>query len=955
MDILSQTKLSASEWESIEIPVTESELKILNMIHNSYGKEEVNKITNTNLNMIRFTKMTANPEIQAFLYRKYFLPIVQKNLENMKQKWKPFDNYKFDSKIAKKLKKADSIRIENSDKLIQANQHDIYEFDCMKYCNQILHLAFTGKPFASELYTLQFWRQSKMENTNQYVLDFMDMILHFGNKHVSIEKVISDAETIIEKNPNLYKYENISLYSHQKELFTLCLQSPKRKRFEDEDEEETGPIHYTPKPKLILYSAPTGTGKTLSPIGLTNEYKVIFVCVARHVGLALAKSAISMNKRVGFAFGCDSANDIRLHYFSAADYTKNRRTGGIWKVNHNVGSKVELMICDVHSYLHAMRYMIKFTKDRSTLLTYWDEPTMTLDYEDHPLHSVIQNNWQNNEIYNMVLSCATLPKEDELQDAIMDYRLKVQEYFDEQRQEKEFEKQLLLEEIEEYNQSVESEEEKRKAVLCEYVPIQKEDNTDYIVSFKEPEPVEVYTITSYDCRKSIPILNQSGYCFMPHIHCNTIEELHSYASYCKENKTLLRYFDLKGIIDFVQYIHEHNLITKEYHHMDNYFESIEDVSMNKLKLYYLDLLQSISKDQWKVTRTYLMMRQEKKYKFMNNKSRNTSSNTLTRLHSNPVGTTSSTTITRNNSESQVDQIRKTEIQNTLDGVYLTTKDAHTLTDGPSIYLADNILNMAKFYVRESRLPDVILKQLVDTITRNEKLYEKIEELEQKLEEELSSDNVNSSSTSKKKDRGSGSAYSKNASKDIENGNNTGAELLKENIDNMRDQIRQVTLNPHYIPNSHEHQEKWTPGGKIYESAFRGSLNEQDIKDVLELEISIQFKVLVLMGVGVLIQQEKKAYEEIIKRLAVEQKLFLILTSSDYIYGTNYQFCHGFIGKDLKNMTPQKTLQAMGRVGRNKHQQDYTIRFRDDSMIHGLFHSPEVNREAYNMNKLFCRD
>jgi hypothetical protein len=163
----------------------------------------------------------------------------------------------------------------------------------------------------------------------------------------------------------------------------------------------------------------------------------------------------------------------------------------------------------------------------------------------------------------------------------------------------------------------------------------------------------------------------------------------------------------------------------------------------------------------------------------------------------------------------------------------------------------------------------------------------------------------------------------------------------------------MSLNPHYIPNSEEHQEKWTNGK--HPNAFRASLTENDVKSIMELEISLQYKVLVLMGVGVLIQQEKKEYEEIVKQLADDQKLFLILTSSDYIYGTNYQFCHGFIGKDLQNMTPQKTLQAMGRVGRNKHQQNYTIRFRDDNMIHNLFKIPKINREALNMNLLFSHD
>ena len=55
------------------------------------------------------------------------------------------------------------------------------------------------------------------------------------------------------------------------------------------------------------------------------------------------------------------------------------------------------------------------------------------------------------------------------------------------------------------------------------------------------------------------------------------------------------------------------------------------------------------------------------------------------------------------------------------------------------------------------------------------------------------------------------------------------------------------------------------------------------------------------------------------------------------------------------MTPQKTLQTMGRIGRNKHQQDYTIRFRDNRMIHSLFQTQLENIEADNINRLFTYD
>jgi hypothetical protein len=89
-----------------------------------------------------------------------------------------------------------------------------------------------------------------------------------------------------------------------------------------------------------------------------------------------------------------------------------------------------------------------------------------------------------------------------------------------------------------------------------------------------------------------------------------------------------------------------------------------------------------------------------------------------------------------------------------------------------------------------------------------------------------------------------------------------------------------------------------------------------------------------------------------KQLAVQQKLYLIIASSDYIYGTNYQFCHGYISKDLSNMTQEKTIQALGRIGRNQLNKEYSIRFRDDSLIEKIFVDVEDRPEVENMNKLF---
>ena len=128
----------------------------------------------------------------------------------------------------------------------------------------------------------------------------------------------------------------IKLYEHQKHIITTCSR---------------------PSAKLVLYQAPTGTGKTLTPLALVKKHKIIFVCAAKHIGLQLAKCCISLQIPIAVAFGCKDPSDIRLHYFAAKEKIRNRRTGGIFRVDNSVGDLVEIIISDVQSYLPSMYYM----------------------------------------------------------------------------------------------------------------------------------------------------------------------------------------------------------------------------------------------------------------------------------------------------------------------------------------------------------------------------------------------------------------------------------------------------------------------------------------------------------------------------------------------------------------------------------------------------------------------
>jgi len=143
-------------------------------------------------------------------------------------------------------------------------------------------------------------------------------------------------------------------------------------------------------------------------------------------------------------------------------------------------------------------------------------------------------------------------------------------------------------------------------------------------------------------------------------------------------------------------------------------------------------------------------------------------------------------------------------------------------------------------------------------------------------------------------------------------------------------------------------------GRAYDTgnAFTSNIDEEYMVQIMLLkDVDDSWKVLLLLGIGVFTDHKSSAYTEIMKKLADQQKLYLVIADSDYIYGTNYQFCHGYLSKDLL-LTQEKIIQALGRIGRNNIQQEYSARFRDDSQISVLFTRVADKPEVINMNQLF---
>jgi hypothetical protein len=182
--------------------------------------------------------------------------------------------------------------------------------------------------------------------------------------------------------------------------------------------------------------------------------------------------------------------------------------------------------------------------------------------------------------------------------------------------------------------------------------------------------------------------------------------------------------------------------------------------------------------------------------------------------------------------------------------------------------------------------------------------------------------------------------------------------LQEKMDELRLQVKWGALNDMFVPNRADHLKRWAPHltEEVIASTnpFTSRVEPEDVERIMVLQIENIWKVLLMMGIGVMTDKSNsnKTYTEIMKDLAQNQRLYLIIASTDYIYGTNYQFCHGYLGKDLSDISQEKIIQALGRIGRNKLQQEYSIRFRDDAHLLKIFQAAVNKPEVVNMARLF---
>jgi hypothetical protein len=797
---LQQAKLTRGEWEGIENPINEKEKGILKMLIEGY--DNIDAFHCEQISMLSYTKMEDNAETHDFMYYTYF----KKQTEELLKFYNVDVSLWPNSDSKKKLKKADMFRIQNTNCNLEVKLAMILEYIILDILDEAKRSTVASVNWNKAVYAARKIMSYKLHNFNCHVRNAVNLIYQKQKEVMNMSTLYNEASEVLLQNPHLKKVHVYHLYQHQKELYSHSKRT---------------------QSKLIFLRAPTGTGKTVSPLGLLKSKRVIFVCAARHVGLSLARSAISMRRKVAFAFNCASADDVRLHYFAAKECIRDKRSGAIRKVDNSVGDNVEMIISDLKSCKIAMYYMAAFN-DVSNLILYWDEPTISLDRKDSLMHKTISEIWGNLKIPNIVLSSATLPFQNQIQSVCQDYKARF--------------------------------------------------------------GGEIVDITSSDYEKSISVINVEQREINPHRCFDNFKDFARSREWCITNPTILRYISIQECVDFGKWM-EKNILEDSPLEISSYFDDCLGFTISSLKMHYLHLLKVIEHEDFNDVKHHFYNKGKKMFD---------------------------------------------------SSVLLTTSDAHTLTNGPTIYLAQDVSKIARFLLQKSNVPNVAVEDVYKDLDYNRKISKEIEKLEKQASP------ADEGSATKKSDKKAERETSKIDQNETR---------IQRQIQQLLSSMRIARLHDMFVPNTTEHLSHWCPRmEKSRDIPYSSNISEDETRDIMNLRDTQDiWKLLLLMGIGVLENSMSVEYTEKMKTLASSQKLYLLIAGDDYIYGTNYQFGHVYIGKDLVDMTQDKIIQAVGRVGRDISAKQYTVRVRHNDIGQRLFSKVDDKIEVINMRRLFNED
>jgi len=211
---LKQRKLDKSEWESIEVPSTDNEKEILQLI--IIGFHDVNLKYNNIKSLFNYLKIEYKESMEDYLYTKYFETMINQlrktytgTIFTVSIKGKPFIN------------SADKIRLEKTtvEKVMGSG---IFEYKIIEILDTILRLKrVANTQWLVHYFTLYKLLRNTITLVNRHIRLIAQNLLTAFEDELDMFDVISRSVEFIEKNAILLKTADMQLYDHQKELFSI--------------------------------------------------------------------------------------------------------------------------------------------------------------------------------------------------------------------------------------------------------------------------------------------------------------------------------------------------------------------------------------------------------------------------------------------------------------------------------------------------------------------------------------------------------------------------------------------------------------------------------------------------------------------------------------------------------------------------------------------------------------
>ena len=407
--LISQEKLTASQWKSIEQNASPRDKLVIDALLSLIVQQDKKRNTDNNLGY-------CGDQIYLDIIRSVLLDREVVNILPEPEKEDKKSKNKKSKKIKqKKLKKAELIIMENKKRKISESFQEIVDI-----------IFKTGNPsygFASNyieirlatmlLYSKLF--ESKKKKTNQERFDLiqgMQKILHIAKQYSNISEIVkTDFSDRIECLKKMFgftyeilfeKFPQSVYFTEYDDIFpTLTIQPYRSQKLLMEYLTSNSDI-------LVFYKAMIGTGKTSSILPIcawidqqrkTNKVKtqIIFCCSIEPVRHQVGKLAYN----AGFKFGIGTTTD----------------QGRLNIVNHYSCRKNEdrlLVIADLKS----THMMLSESQDYVLFL---DEPTVCADQEDHGVTRIVSQILVKAPKVT-ILSSATLPSEKEFEHLVTHFK-----------------------------------------------------------------------------------------------------------------------------------------------------------------------------------------------------------------------------------------------------------------------------------------------------------------------------------------------------------------------------------------------------------------------------------------------------------------------------------------------------------------------------------------------------